>query len=147
MKKLLLLTLFAATIFCGCKTPTLEPGGAYAQTNALGQVVYNEIGLALADASYKLAYETIQTVMKFERDNRDAIWKISPQVKTQLDILRPQVVAVDLRWATARQSYRLNPTPTGLSTIQTVLDEVQRFIPVVQSQLQSATIALTSQPK
>ena len=130
---------FIAILDMGCKTSQLEPGGAYAPTNAAGVVLYNDVGLALADASYKFAYETALAVMRFERDNRAAIAAISPSigasVKTEMDKMRTQVWAVDVRWAKARQAYKLSPTPAGLTTLQTVLSEIQRLVPVVQSQL------------
>ena len=145
----LILALTASVLLSGCQTPRLEPGGAYAPTNSVGQVVYNDVGLAVADASYKLAYQTVLGFMKFERDNRAAIAAINPSVgasvKAELDKLRPQVVSIDLRWAKARKAYRLNPTPAGLSTIQTILSEIQRLIPAVQSQIVPAT-RLISKP-
>ncbi len=143
MKKLLLiapLLLFLAAV--GCKT-TLEPGGAYAPTNSLGQVIYNDTGLALADTSYKLAYETTLAVFRFERQNRAALWAISPEIKHTLDKARVQVQGIDRRWAEARQMYKLNPTPAGLSVLQTVLAEIQRILPIVQAQLDPVYSTLT----
>jgi hypothetical protein len=142
--KILLLTLIGgmaalALSSISCKTPHLEAGGSYAPTNAQGQVIYNDVGLALADASYKYAYNQIFDVMKFERENRKTIYAISPtgelNFKHALDRLRPMVVEIDKRWAFARRAYRLNPTPAGLNDLQTALAEIQRFVPVVQSQL------------
>jgi hypothetical protein len=133
-----------------CKTRTLEPGGVYAPTNALGQVVYTDTGLALADAAYKFAYETVCSPLKFERDNRAAIFALSPSVgvsvKHALDDVRVQVWAIDQRWAVARKAYRASPTPAGLTTIQTILAEVQRLIPVVQSQLAPVYTTLATNP-
>lgn len=129
-----------------CKTPKLEAGGAYAPTNSVGVVVVNDVGLALADASYKFSYETALAVFRFERENRLDIWKLSPAVKTELDKLRPKVVDIDRRWAAARHAYKANPTPAGLTTLQTILSEIQRLLPVVQSQLVPMNQALT-QPK
>lgn len=140
-----LLTLPVA--FTGCKAPRLEAGGVYAPTNATGQVVYNDLGLPLADASYKFAYETTLAVFAFERDNRAAIWAISPDVKHALDKARPQVVAIDLRWAQARHLYRAHPTPAGLTTLQTILAEINRLVPIVQAQLAPMNQALLAQPQ
>lgn len=122
-----------------CKAPHLEPGGAYAPTNSVGVVTSNDVGLALADASYKFAYESVVGVFEFERANRAEILKLTPSVKEELDKLRPQVVAVDQRWALAHRAYRANPTPAGLSTLGTILAELQRLLPVVQSQLGAVT--------
>ena len=136
--------LFGGT---GCKTPRLEPGGAYSPTNSTGQVIYNDIGLALADASYKFAYETVVGVSDFEDEYRAEIFALNPtvglKVKHELDRIRPQIVAVNYRWALARQAYKLNPTPAGLSVIQTILLEIQRLVPVVQSQIDPVISLLT----
>lgn len=126
----------------GCKTPRLEPGGAYAPTNEVGTVIYNDVGLAVADAAYKFTYETTLSVFRFERDHRAELWALSPKVKQELDRLRPQVVDVNKRWALARSAYKANPTPAGLSTLQTILSELQRLLPAAQSQLNQATAQL-----
>jgi len=122
-----------------CRQPNLEVGGAYAPTNAVGQVVYNDLGLYLADASYQFAYEAVLAPLRFERDNRASIFAINPtiglSVKRAMDKVREQVWAVDVRWATARKAYRASPTPAGLTALQTILAEIQRLIPVVQGQL------------
>jgi hypothetical protein len=151
MKRIAPLILMAFAIaLASCKTPTLEPGGVYSPTNTLGQVVYNDTGLALADAAYKFAYETVCSPLKFERDNRAKIFELSPSVgvsvKHALDDVRVQVWNIDQHWAVARQAYRVSPTPAGLSTIQTILAEVQRLIPVVQSQLAPVYTTLASKP-
>lgn len=144
---LLLLTLSLA-VLPACKSPNLAAGGGYAPvtTNSVGEVVpasAPDKALYLADASYKLAYDTMAGAFKFERDNREEILKISPEVKKALDNLRPNVVEVERRWALARKAYRQNPTPAGLSTIQSILAEIQRFVPVVQSQLAPVYAGLT----
>lgn len=137
----LLLTLVVVCIGSNlsCKSPKLEPGGVYAPTNAVGQVLYNDLGLALTDASYKFAYETALSPLKFERDNRAEIFALSPDVglsvKQSLDKVRAEIWDIDQRWAAARKVYKANPTPGGLTTLQTVLSEIERIIPVVQSQL------------
>lgn len=142
MKKLI---PFASVVLCaglligcsgGCKSASLEPGGAYAPTNAAGAVIYSDKDLALADASYKFTYETIQSVFKFERDNRAAIWAVSHEVKHALDQARPVAVEIDHRWAAARNAYKKNPTPEGLTTLQTILAELNRLLPVVQQSLE-----------
>lgn len=145
MKAILSVIALCAVLACGCKTATLEPGGPYAPTNSVGQVLYNDAGLALADASYKMAYDTMFAVFKLERDNRQAIWDISPTVKRALDGIRPQVVEIDRRWAAARKLYKAAPTPAGLSTLQTILAEIQRLLPVVQDQLVPVNATLTKQ--
>lgn len=131
--------LFVWAITPGCKTPKLEDGGAYAQTNAVGEVTYRDSTLFVADSAYKFAYDSIQAVMRFERDNRVELWKVSPQIKKGLDVARPKVVDIEKRWAVARRSYRMNPTPEGLTNIQAILAEMQRILPIVQAQLANKT--------
>lgn len=152
MKRAILLFAFVSSLIAlvwfavGCKSPHLETGGLYAPTNAAGQVVYNDLGLALADGSYKLAYETVSAIFKFERDNRAAIWALSPQVKKTLDKARTEAVDIDRRWAEARKLYKAKPTPAGLSAIQGVLLEIQRLIPVAQAQLDPVYSSITKTP-
>lgn len=149
MKKLLFaigLALAVSVILPGCKTPTLEPGGLYNPTNAIGQVLYNNTGFALADTTYRLTYETALAVFAYERNNRKVIWDLSPQVKKSLDRIRPTVVDIDHRWAMARKAYRANPTPAGLSTLQSILDEIQKLLPIIQQQLAPVYSTLTLKP-
>ena len=125
-----------------CQAPRLEPGGAYAPTNAVGQVVVNDLGLAVADATYKFTYEATLSVFEFERANRAALYAIEPGIKHELDRLRPQVQDIDRRWAVARKEYRAHPTPASLSTVKTILAELQRLLPVAQTQVTLATAKL-----
>lgn len=133
----------ASLTFTGCKTPRLEVGGVYAPTNSVGEVIYNDIGLALADTAYKFSYETVLAAFQFERDNRQAIWELSSTVKRDLDQLRPKVVEIDRRWAAARRVYKANPTPAGLSTLQTILSEINRIVPAVQAKIAPVYTQLT----
>lgn len=146
MKKILsiigLLALLAAVSgFTGCGgTTKLEPGGAYAPgaTNAAGVFVpasAPDVGLFIADSSYKLAYDAVDGVLKFERDNRAQLQAASPKIKTALDSIRPKVVDIDLRWARARQAYKANPIPANLSVMQQILAEIQALVPVAETQL------------
>ncbi len=134
-------TLAAALAFgSGCHhTPTLQPGGAYAPaivangvTNATSAP---EIGLYLADASYKLSYDLVFGALTFERDNRAELAVKLPTLKANLDKIRPVVWDIDQRWAIARQIYKANPTAAGLTTLQTILAEIARLVPVVQAEL------------
>lgn len=143
---MLLIGVLSVGMLSGCKTPKLEPGGVYAPTNAVGVVIYNDLGLALADASYKFTYETALSVFAFERDNRLAIWALSPDVKHALDAIRPKVVEVDRRWAQARKLYKANPTPAGLNVLQTILAEAQRLLEVARQQVQPVSTAVMRKP-
>jgi hypothetical protein len=137
---LFVIMLCIAGMAAGCKNTQLESGGAYAPavTNAAGQVTpatQPEQALYVSDAAYKLAFDTVIGVMNFERDNREDLKKISPQIKTSLDKIRPTVAEINHRWALARKAYKANPTPAGLSTVQGVVAEIVRLVPVVQAEL------------
>lgn len=135
MKKLVSIigmALMLAVTFTGCKTPNLEPGGAY---NPQPGIIAPEKSLFVADAGYQLAYTAIDEVFKYERNNRAQLAAISPAIKPALDKLRDEAWDINVRWAKARQAYKLNPTPANLTTFQNVLSEIQRLVPVVQTQL------------
>lgn len=139
----LICALFAAAIIAaglaGCKTPQLETGGAYHPTEATAP----DTALYVTDAAYKFAYGTVGDVFRFERDNRQAIAQLAPQVKPALDKLRPVAVEIDSRWARARRAYSANPTPSGLDTIKRIVAEVERLLPVVQAELRPYYESLT----
>lgn len=150
LKSIIGLALIAlALTLTGCKALKLEAGGAYSgsvitESNQVLQVTQSESALYLADASYKLAYTTVFNVCKVERDNRAEIQKISPKIKDGLDKVRPILTSIDYRWAAARQAYKLNPTPAGLSTIKQIIAEVKRLIPVAEAELEPVYSSLTS---
>lgn len=115
----------------------LEAGGAYApavitiQTNETG-VVTNVVRLAApetelyyADMAFDFVYSAVISVMQFERENRETLWAISPQIKHTLDEYRPKVVVIAKEWATARKAYLANPTPANMSTLQEVLSRMR----------------------
>lgn len=134
---LLLSTVISiSALSVGCKTPKAQPGGVYAPTNEVGQVVYDETKLALLDASYKFAYETTFSLFEYERNNRKAIQAISPEIKHAFDVARPHITDIERRWALGRRAYRTNPTPANYTTMQTVLAELNRALSVIQSQAQ-----------
>lgn len=139
MKRPLLVLLFSIGLFVfvisGCKTPNLEPGGSYAPTNSAGTVIRKDVALFASDAAHKFAYEAIQTVFKFERDNRAELRAISPNIKAELDKIRVQVVLIERRWASSRAAYRQTPTPEGLEGLNAVIAELQRIVPIVQAQI------------
>jgi hypothetical protein len=65
-------------------------------------------------------------VFRFERDNRDNLWKLSPDIKHTLDKIRPDAAQAVQTYAAARKAYIANPTPTGLSMLNTILAKVQQ---------------------
>lgn len=142
-----LVLLLAGLSACqtGCKT-SLEQGGAYAPvtTNLDGTVTPTQapdLSLALLDQTYKTVYSTVLNICNLERDNRAALWALEPGIKKSLDQIRPVIVEVDLKWARSRQAYLANPTPAGLTQLETVLAQLDRILPIVQEQLRIATEA------
>jgi hypothetical protein len=140
-------------ITAGCHSPQLQAGGAYAPsivtTNADGSTVTSpgtpETALFIADSSFKLAYDAIDGVFKFEMDNRADLAAKFPQLRPALDKLRPQVWKICKRWAIARQVYKANPTPAGLSQVQTILADIERLVPVAQAELSANVTATINQ--
>lgn len=106
----------------GCVTPErLEAGGAYAasQTQAAQPELFT------LDASFDLAYASLDTAFKYERDNRALLWKLSPNIKRSLDKLRKEAGTVRDDYALARTIYLENPTPAGLGAVQEALNKLQ----------------------
>lgn len=147
MKIKVIITLLSAIVLVACRS-TLEPGGAYAPgqyvtvTNESGVVTTHFIATAapnkaffVADASYDLAYSVIDAAFKFERDNRDLLWKVSPEIKNKLDEIRPKAWDLHVKWAKAREAYMAHPTPAGLTVIQRLLSELQSISAAAQAVL------------
>jgi hypothetical protein len=153
----LVLALFAGAIFAGmiagCGT-TLQPGGAYsgstlATNTTTGAVSTNvasapDLEFELADSAYKLAYDTIDGVLSFELNNRAQLLATFPGFKAALDKLRPTLVKIDQRWAAARQAYKRTPTPAGLTTIQSILAEIQKLVPTAQAAMAPVLTSTTT---
>src|SRR4051794_27853928 len=89
----------------GCSSTKLEAGGSFAPVATNSVSAASAIGFYAVDAAYDLAYATVDTAFNFERNNRAVLWRISPEVKHGLDSLRPQLDAVRLKYALARQAY------------------------------------------
>jgi len=100
-----------------------EPGGAYAKTETTAAMPE----LYAADASFDLAYKALDVTFKYEKQNRTALWAISPKIKHRLDELRAGASQVWLDYAVARQAYLAAPTAANLSTLQTVLGKLQQL--------------------
>jgi hypothetical protein len=131
---LLIVTAISLAAFTACKTPKLAAGGAYTSpiTNTVGTniVITSQSDLALytADASFDLAYTTINSVFLIERNNRDYFWKLSPQIKRTVDKIRPIAQQVVNDYSAARTAYLANTTPAGLSGIQAILAKLQQLV-------------------
>lgn len=124
----------------GCKSNKLEEGGAYApglflvSTNASGAVVTNfsaayapDLAFYVADGAFSVAYATADTVFTFERNNRDMLWRLSPDIKKVLDGIRPQAVEVRNKYIAARTAYLQTPTPAGLSAMNEALSRMNNL--------------------
>lgn len=134
MKKLVQivgLAFLVIGLYTGCAN-TLEVGGAYAPTAA----VKADAAFYQVDMAFDLAYTTLNAAFEYERENRTALWKVSPKIKHALDEIRPKAVDAKRRYALARKAYEKNPTPAGLNDLQTTLSTVQRL----GSAAQAATI-------
>lgn len=111
----------------GCATK-LEPGGSYHQTGQAPDKAFYA-----TEASFDLAYAVVDAAFKFERDNRQMLWELSPSIKHGLDAIRPNASQIVVTYAKARAAYLKNPTPNGLSTLQTVLSQMQQLAQAAQA--------------
>ncbi len=130
MKKVLIAVLALAVIGCAGQ---LQQGGAYYPT---GQV--SNIALYKLDATYSFAYTTIDAAFTYEKNNRAVLWAVSPKIKHALDALRPQAVDIHKRWAIARSIYEANPVAGNLTTLQTILVEIQNISTAAQAAITAA---------
>lgn len=122
-------------LWCGCKA-TLAPGGAYAPTvfttNATTGVITtnqmpSDMAFYITESTFILAASTIDTAFRFERDNRAALWKLSPDIKHTLDKIRPDATQAVNAYAAARKVYMANPTPAGLDMLNTIMAKAQQI--------------------
>jgi len=110
----------------GCSSARLESGGAYAPavtaaaTNGVGQVAAPDIEFYNVDALYQFAWHAANAAFDFEYQNRMALFSISPEVKRELDKIRPLAVKANREYLAARTGYLQNPTPAGLDTLGTL---------------------------
>jgi hypothetical protein len=147
-----LLGLGVSLLFCSCAKDShrLELGGAYAPatpmvtTNNVGDVATNmvpvrpaDFKLYAADASFDLAYSSLDTAFKIERDNRALLWKVSPDIKHSLDAIRPKAVEAVKAYSLARTVYIANPVPDNENVLNTAIASIKT--------LADAALAVTSQ--
>lgn len=112
----------------GCKTPTLEPGGAYAVTNQVA-----DTALFVADGAYQVAYKSLDFAFTFERANEALLWKMNPNIKHTMDKLREQAWSLNVQWSKARQAYVAQPIPSNMSALKTVLAHMQKLAVTAQA--------------
>lgn len=137
MKKPMIVLAIAAclVIIAGCSSgckgvdKRLEAGGAYNRTvtnTVTGTVTNVPNGLLFsADLTFKTLYGDFMAVSDFEFENRAALWKVSHQIKHDLDVARPKVRLIRAEFYAARKKYLDNPTPEGLNEIQRLLKQLE----------------------
>jgi len=122
---------------CGCRTPSLEQGGAYnvSVTNAVtGNVISSpDYPFFVVDSSFNLAYQTVDGIFTYEQDNRATLFAINPEIKHTLDKARPIAVDVVRRYTAARADYIASHTPYELKTLQGILSELNTLAVTVQT--------------
>jgi hypothetical protein len=130
---LFVLLLFTGLIVTGCGTARLEQGGAYAPVDTNGvATAAPDYAFFAVDSGFDLAYSAVNSIFTFERQNRAVLWKISPEIKHTLDKVRPQAWGYAVQYAQARRAYLANPTPAGLTLLQTISAKVQQLGATVQ---------------
>lgn len=130
----------------GCATHRLAPGGAYAPgafTNAVSSTGVTttvfvaesrpDFAFFAVDSAYDLTYSTLDGVFKFERDNRELLWKVSPSIKHTLDKIRVQAVSVNAQYLSARTAYIANPIPANLGILQQTLALLDQLAKTAQA--------------
>lgn len=140
----LLFTLSFLLVGCGpsgCSNTTLETGGAYSQEGKKPDKSFYAV-----DAAFDIAYSAVDTVFTFEKNNRQMLWELSPEIKHTLDKIRPQAKEVVVAYSTARKAYTENPTPAGLTTLETVLSRMQQLATATQAALPKAQTTDTNLP-
>lgn len=126
MKKYLSLLLLSVGLMlwpgASCNQARLEPGGFYAQTNTVPDLTFYQV-----DATYDFTSYALIAAFSFEKQNRDALWKINPNIKHTLDQLRPQFVEYGRQYLKARDAYKAMPVPANLTVMQQVLAKMQQL--------------------
>jgi len=79
------------------------------------------------DSGFDLTYEAVDLVFKYEKDNRMALWAVSPRIKHEVDKLRVQASQVWLDYAVARQAYLSTPIPANLSALKVAVVKLQQI--------------------
>jgi hypothetical protein len=127
MKKLLFSIAFAASLFCtGCQS--LAPGGAYSDKY-----------LYTTDVTITSSYQVIDTFLKFELANRQALLVQNPKIKVLADDIRAHYQSWNNTAIALRDAYAGNPSAVNKTNLDTA-------IAVIQAALTQATLYLTSAP-
>ena len=150
-KAIVLLCVLPIFILCweGC-AHKMELGGAYrpATTNAAGILLDTttpDYGFFVVDLAFSTAYSAVDAVLTFELNNRDMLWAVSPDIKHNLDAIRPVAWDITVRYAKARKQYLQNPLPAGLTTMQQILGEIQRVAGIAARSVPTKSVAPLTQ--
>jgi hypothetical protein len=85
------------------------------------------------DAAFAVAHDTYDMVVNLERNNRLLLWKLAPAIKHTLDATKDNAWIASVTYTTARAAYLANPTPAGLTTLQTALSQLQAYATAAQA--------------
>jgi len=137
---LVAIALTVAAVLSGCKSGKLELGGSYrpSTTNAAGQVVdaaAPDYGFFVVDLAFSTAYSAVDAAFTFEKNNRELLWRVSPEIKYTLDKIRPVAWSTVQKYSRARRVYLASPTPAGLSTLQSLLVNIEKLAASAQAAL------------
>ncbi len=125
--RLALLLLLVPALFLNSSCASqMELGGAYAPaiTNEAGVVanaVAPDIAFFRTDSAFKATHVLLTAAFTFEKENRDYLWKLSPEIKHGLDRIRPTAQECVIDYALARKIYKANPVPANLPRLESVL--------------------------
>lgn len=123
----------------GCKNPRLEVGGPYSPTNSAPDVALYQV-----DSAYLLAYNVLDTAFTIERNNRQLLWDLSPDIKKTLDTIRPEAVRVRNDFHTARTAYVKSPSTAGMTILEQILASVQKLASAAQAVIATKQSAPTT---
>lgn len=144
----LILCAFLSVGIAGCSSlgANLADGGAYSPvviittTNAEGVVTVNasrviepDFKFFVADSAFDIASGVVIGVFKFEKENRAAIFAVTPKIKHELDKVRPVALDIIRRYGAARKIYIKNPTPAGIGKLEATLLEIQKVSLIAQT--------------
>jgi len=96
-------------------------------------------GALFRGCAYKTAYDLVDGAFKFEMDNRVQLQSCRHPSKRNWTKIRPVAWDIDQRWALARKSYVSNPTPAGLTALQTIFADLQKLVAVAVQQSAAIT--------
>ncbi len=125
--KRLLLALVCLVAFTGCQH-SISPGA------------YNgDLALYQTDLGVKTAYAALDAFEAWEYANRAALWARDPKIKLEADYIRVNAPKWFQSEGVLRAAYLANPTPGNLTSLQTVLTEIQAALTVASQYLGTPT--------